>query len=263
MFIEKESHPKLASDPIFDRDTFLLQETLLTLSEEYNVCDEKGEPILYVQRPVHQALGCLALVAALTAFFAVFGAIMVVRVRLIPRDAMSHFGMGLALAFGAVAAVLAAILMRPKRQATFYRDSSKKEVILRVAQNRRFQPIVAMYTVFDAVGQPLAQLRKNHLDNFFRKRWECFGPDGALLCVALEQSYALALVRLAMERIFSYVPTNFVILQRDTDVQIGEFNRKLTILNHHVLDLKGDPHRSLDRRIALALGVMLDSGERG
>ena len=66
-----------------------------------------------------------------------------------------------------------------------------------------------------------------------------------------------------MERIFGYVPTYFLILQGATDVQIGEFNRKATIFNHHVLDLKADPSRSLDRRIALALGVMLDSGERG
>jgi len=29
-----------------------------------------------------------------------------------------------------------------------------------------------------------------------------------------------------------------------------------------VLDLTGDPGRTLDRRVALAMGVMLDTGER-
>jgi hypothetical protein len=43
---------------------------------------------------------------------------------------------------------------------------------------------------------------------------------------------------------------------------IGEFNRKFTILDRYVLDLTADPGRNLDRRIALALGVMLDTGER-
>lgn len=118
------------------------------------------------------------------------------------------------------------------------------------------------YTVFDAAGQPLAQLRKDQFATFYRKRWDCLRPDGTLLCVALEQSYALALARLALERVFGYVPTIFLILQGDADNQIGEFNRKATILNHHVLDLTADPSRNLDRRIALALGVMLDSGER-
>jgi len=42
----------------------------------------------------------------------------------------------------------------------------------------------------------------------------------------------------------------------------GEFNRKLTILDRYVLDMRADTTRSLDRRIALALGVMLDTGER-
>ena len=43
---------------------------------------------------------------------------------------------------------------------------------------------------------------------------------------------------------------------------VGTFNRKFTLLDRYVLDLTGDPGRMLDRRIALALGVMLDTGER-
>ena len=43
---------------------------------------------------------------------------------------------------------------------------------------------------------------------------------------------------------------------------IGEFNRKLTLLDRYVLDLTADRERVFDRRIALALGVMLDTGER-
>jgi len=43
---------------------------------------------------------------------------------------------------------------------------------------------------------------------------------------------------------------------------VGEFNRKFTLLDRYVLDLKADGARVLDRRVALALGVMLDTGER-
>lgn len=255
------SNLQSVSDPAFDRDTFLLQKRLLTLSEEYDICDEDGNPILYVQRPVHQALGCLALVAALFAFFVVLAVVMITVTMLAPRST-SSFVLAFAFPFGAVAAVLAAIAMRPKRHATFYRDASKGEIVLRVKQDRRFQPIVARYTVLDTAGRPLAKFYKNHLHNFFRKRWECFAVDGKLLCVALEQAH-MALVRQTLERVFSNVATNFSILRRDSDVAIGEFNRKATILSHHALDLKADSARSLDRRIALALGVMLDSGERG
>ena len=48
----------------------------------------------------------------------------------------------------------------------------------------------------------------------------------------------------------------------ESDEVIGEFNRKFTILDRYVLDLKADGARSMDRRVALALGVMLDTGER-
>ena len=43
--------------------------------------------------------------------------------------------------------------------------------------------------------------------------------------------------------------------------RLGEFNRKLTLFDRYVLDLSADPTRSLDRRIALAMGVMLDTGD--
>jgi hypothetical protein len=43
---------------------------------------------------------------------------------------------------------------------------------------------------------------------------------------------------------------------------VAEFNRKFTILDRYVLDLSKDSARVLDRRVALAMGVMLDTGER-
>ena len=43
---------------------------------------------------------------------------------------------------------------------------------------------------------------------------------------------------------------------------IGEFRRKMTILDRYALDLTADRARAFDRRIAVALGVMLDTGER-
>jgi len=39
-------------------------------------------------------------------------------------------------------------------------------------------------------------------------------------------------------------------------------NRKFTILDRYVLDLTVDKEHRLDRRIALALGILLDTGER-
>ena len=61
---------------------------------------------------------------------------------------------------------------------------------------------------------------------------------------------------------FGLLRTNFIILRADGEDVVGEFNRKFTILDRYALDLKADAARTLDRRVALALGVMLDTGER-
>jgi hypothetical protein len=61
---------------------------------------------------------------------------------------------------------------------------------------------------------------------------------------------------------FGLLRTNFIILRPDSEDVIGEFKRKFTILDRYVLDMTGDPQRLMDRRVALALGVMLDTAER-
>ena len=43
--------------------------------------------------------------------------------------------------------------------------------------------------------------------------------------------------------------------------QVGTFNRKLSFGDKYKLDLTADPDRRLDRRIALATGILLDTGE--
>ena len=100
MLTEKQSCPNPASDAAFDRDTFLLKESLLTLSEEYNVCDENGQPILYVQRPVHQVLGGLALLATLITFFAVFALVLIALNRWVPRVCNRRLKSGVGFVLG-------------------------------------------------------------------------------------------------------------------------------------------------------------------
>ena len=118
------------------------------------------------------------------------------------------------------------------------------------------------YTVRDARGRPLARLAKNWLYNAIRKRWYVYAPDGRLLFLAKEDSVILSLLRRFLGPLFGLLRTNFIFLPAGTEDVIGEFKRKFTILDRYVLDLTADPRRLMDRRIALALGVMLDTGER-
>ena len=87
----------------------------------------------------------------------------------------------------------------------------------------------------------------------------CDGPDRRPLAIAIEDSLLSALVRRYVIRV---TPMNFVFRLGESDRAIGRFNRKFTLRDRYVLDLTEDPTALLDRRVALALGVILDTGER-
>jgi hypothetical protein len=167
---------------------------------------------------------------------------------------------GALLAFAACLCV--GILLSAKRHVSFYRDASKAEKLLTVLQDAKFQPITATFTVLDRDGQPLCKLHKNILYNLIRKRWYCYRPDGSLLCLAMEDSILLSLLRRFLGPMLGLLRTNFIIVPPNSEQVIGEFNRKFTLFDRYVLDLTRDYERTLDRRIAVAMGVMLDTGER-
>ena len=95
-----------------------------------------------------------------------------------------------------------------------------------------------------------------------RKRWQVFDAQEKLVCVAKEDSIILSLLRRYLGPLFGVLRTNFVLVAPDGEQRFGEFNRKMTLLDRYVLDLTEDEGRMFDRRLALALGVMLDTGER-
>ncbi len=243
-----------AVDPVFDRDRFLLRQKALSLHEKYQVWDEQGQPLLFVERPAHHLKALVGLLAGLAA-----GAVLAAPF----LWAGMHFDQPVALVLGLGAGVVALIVVAkavgPKRHVYFYRDEARGEKLLEVLQDQKFYFLTHTYTVNDAQGRPLAFLRKNLLTDILLKKWVCDAPDGRRLCVAREDSIVRALLRRFLTNL---IVLNFVFLRGDTEEEIGQFNRKFTLLDRYVLDLSGDRSRSLDRRVALALGVMLDTGER-
>jgi uncharacterized protein YxjI len=256
------------ADAAFERDTFLLRQKRLAINEKYFVHDEANAPILFIERPAHLLRNLGAVLAALVAL--VLGAVVTVALPLALVDGAGlpdWLGMTvltLGVAATVAGAVVAGMAVAAKRHVNFYRDLSRTERLLAVLQDSKFQPITATYTVVDRAGEPLARLSKNMFTNILRRRWRCTRPDGTPICVAHEDSIILALLRRFLGPMFGLLRTNFVIVAGpDADGPVlGEFNRKFTLFDRYVLDMQADAVRSLDRRVALALGVMLDSGER-
>ncbi|QEH32183.1 hypothetical protein OJF2_06520 [Aquisphaera giovannonii] len=266
-----EAHDAWQADdglhPAFDRDTFLLRQKLMTLHARYDVTDEHDRPVLFVERPAHfwKNIG----VAFLAVLVAVGGTLL---------GLVAGFGIGEAMGNNAVGAVLAVtflalaigsgiamgIGLSPRRHIHFYRDESRSERLLDVLQDRKWAPITATYTVLTPEGQFLGRMEKNYLYNFVRKRWVVKDEEGRRILIAREDSLILSLLRRFLGPMFGMLRTNFVLLAPAPDGQerpLGEFNRKLTIFDRYVLDLTRDRGRTFDRRLAVALGVLLDTGE--
>ena len=252
---------KAQADPVFDRDVFLLRQQLLRISEKYDVADEQGKKIVFVERPAHLLRNIGAILAGLAA-----GGVVGVVLGMLSDMAKGtpYEGLLAALAVIGFFVVLFAvgIALSAKRHVSFYRDETKRDKLLEVLQDRKWQPITATYTVRDRAGRTMALLWKNYLYNIVRKRWYVKAPDGTTLYVAKEDSIILSLLRRFLGPLFGLLRTNFIIVRNGSEDVVGEFNRKLTLLDRYVLDLKADRARELDRRVALALGVMLDTGER-
>ena len=142
--------------PALDRDRFLLRQKLITLSEKYVVCDDEQRPILYVERPAHfwRNLG------------AIFATIFASRFIHHGRRGAGHDGLAgnwaaldRARAGGSPdrrrhssSALFVGIRLSPKRHISFFTDESKEKLLLQVLQDKKFQPIVATYTVITPEG---------------------------------------------------------------------------------------------------------------
>ncbi len=246
-------------DPVFDRDVFLLNQRAFTISSQYEVWSEDGKPLLYVERPTYPVRTALAyllgFMAGTMAFSWTASAARYVGAELTP--------LVLFVAIGVAAAALLVVSMsaRPVRHVTVFRDESRREPLLRILQEQRVAVLARTYSVVTPSGERLGRFRKVYVHNLIRKRWYVQGGDGASRGRAVEDSIVLSLLRRLLGTFFGILRTNFLIVSDDGEV-LGEFNRKFTLFDRYVLDLSADVDRRLDRRLALTLGIMLDSGER-
>ena len=153
---------------------------------------------------------------------------------------------------------------------TIYHDDTCSESVMIIRQDHGYAAIRREYTLFDAASTPIAHFSRHNIKSWFRRAWEITSPDAKPLAAAREDTAALAIVRRVLEWVpyvsilVGLVRTNFqLFVAKDdgTEERVGAFNRKLSIGDKYVLDLRDDPGKRLDRRIALALGIMLDTGE--
>jgi hypothetical protein len=250
-------------DPAFQHDKFLFKQRILTIQEQYDILDKDGQPLMFVERPVHYvqnlSAGCLALIVLIGV---IGGGIFLGVEAFKGQPGMTVAIILLAAVVGFIAFFAIFFALMAKRHITIYGDKSRTELLLEIRQDFKFILINAWFTVLDHNGEMIARFRKNYLHNFFRRRWYGYWPDGSLMLVAMEDSVMLALLRRFLGPLFGVLRTNYVLFKPDQGTVIGEFNRKFTLLDRFVLDMNPDRAGYLDRRLAVTLGILIDTSEK-
>ena len=256
--------------PAFARDKFLMNQKRISISQKYYVFDENQKPILFIERPAHFWRSLLAVFAGL--FTAIFVSLAAVLAGVAMGDAKGGANnnplAAVVIIGGVVLAIVLAIVVIiwivPKRHIYVYTDDTKEHLLLEIYQDRKVNLIKASYTVQDPTHGHLGRFEKHYLYNLFRKRWYIFGADGKLHMLAKEDSLIMSLLRRLLPPIIAVfvARTNFIMHRHGETQTIGEFNRKFTLFDKYILDMTADREHALDRRMAIALGVLLDTGER-
>lgn len=244
-------------DP-FAHDRFLLRQRHLAWNEQYDVRDAQDIPLLTVDRPARLMTSMLVAVVAGLGFLVV-AAVFVTLGLSMGEDYVIAIVMSGMMAATAVAILIARLLAG--RRDVSVRSADGTQVLVAVRQDRGFQPVIATFTIEDGDGRILARLRKNYLGNLLRRTWQCRDDAGEPICTVVEDHVVLALIRRLLGPLFGLLRRNYVFIGPDGRV-LGRFNRRFTLLDRYVLDLTPDLDADIDRRVAVALGIMLDSGER-
>ena len=151
---------------------------------------------------------------------------------------------------------------------TIFEDDSKREPVLLITQDH-WGIFHRDYTVADIDGHVLANLSRNNFTSLYRVGWDIVELERAIAWKAREDSGFLAALRWIIDLIpFSparggTIDADFHFLAPDSagiERKLGTFIRRFTIFDKYVLDLPADWERKLDRRVALAVGILLDTG---
>ena len=158
-----------------------------------------------------------------------------------------------------------------RRNITIFEDDSKQTPVLFINQEHYWELLRRNYTLTDADGEVLARFSRNNVTSLFLRGWDVMDPSGVCTMKAREDSVAKAIIR----RLVNFIPfvdllgglikTDFHFMQVDpsgNEEKIGSFDRRISLFDKYVLNLAEDTDRTLDRRTALALGVLLDTAEK-
>jgi hypothetical protein len=144
----------------------------------------------------------------------------------------------------------------------FYADEDERQELFAIKARTVFE-FAGVHDVVDAAGTKIGVLAKQFRRSLLRSTWEVQDATGQKVLDAHERSVFLAILR----RVWGWIPylgdvPFFIPFHFDLLVdgkKVGGADRPIGIADRYVLDVSGIPPERLDRRLAVAFGVALDS----
>jgi uncharacterized protein YxjI len=150
--------------------------------------------------------------------------------------------------------------MAIKEDIRFYADEGETRELFRIKARSVFDIGGARYDVF-AGDDRIGVLEHQFKASLLRTKWTVRAGDETELMTAQERSLPLAIARRLIDFVpygeWIPIPYNFDFLADGRTV--GSMNRKFQLRDRYVVDLSGDQDRSVDRRLAVALAIGLDT----
>jgi len=135
----------------------------------------------------------------------------------------------------------------------FFADESESEELFRV-KARQVVDVGGRYDVTTPAGERIGVLQRRFAQTLLRTTWTVLDADEGSVAEVTESSTARAVLRRVVDVPLFY---HFSILVDGR--QVGEVKRVLTLRDRYVMTLGGDIDRRIDRRLAVALLVVLDA----
>jgi uncharacterized protein YxjI len=152
-----------------------------------------------------------------------------------------------------------------KEDIRFYADDTKTHELMRLKARQRFDPR-ARYDVTAADGTKIGEIQKVFGESLLRSTYKLFDAGGAETAKARERSLAVALFRRLVDFIpyvggfadWLPIPYHFDFLRGDAVLGTHE-RAAFKFRDTYTIDMSGDPDRTIDRRMILAIAVGMDA----
>jgi uncharacterized protein YxjI len=149
-----------------------------------------------------------------------------------------------------------------KENIRFFADEAEKEELFAIQARSWLDTGGSRYDVNDARDGKIGVLEHVFGKSLLRSTWRVTNAQEEEVAVARERSQAMAILRRGIDFVPDIgglipIPYNFDILAGER--VIGRMDRKFQLRDRYVLDLAADGEKLLDRRLAIALAIGLDT----